>query len=120
MNARSLRGVARLTFGNPASAVYLGIVGLTVLVAIVEPMVREFPDGSMSWVWPALLTMPFFSVFLTLDTMIGAEPSGAFFIAGIVVSALLQSLVIGASVEKLRGRRRGLARPRPRPEPEVG
>jgi hypothetical protein len=106
-----MRNLVRLMFGNPASAVYLGVVGVAVVFAVVAPLFGGNGDASMAWVWPGLFTLPAFSLFLTLGGVAGADASAAFFVVGIVVSALVQSLALGAFLEMLRGRRRRIAGP---------
>ncbi|WP_217235892.1 SCO4225 family membrane protein [Streptomyces sp. AC555_RSS877] len=113
MNARSAgtrtrtRTLVRLMFANPASAVYLGLVAVAVAVAAAEPLFGDSPDASMIWVWPALFTFPVFGVVAGLgEAVFGAEAPAWFFVGGIVVAALAQSLALGAVLDSLRGRQR--------------
>ncbi|MCX4699558.1 MULTISPECIES: SCO4225 family membrane protein [Streptomyces] len=109
MNARSARSrrLVRLMFANPASAVYLGLVAAAMVIAAVEPLLGENSDGSMIWVWPALFTFPVFGVVAGLgEAVFGGAAPAWFFVGGIVVSALAQSLAFGAVLDSLRGRQR--------------
>jgi hypothetical protein len=112
MKTHLKRTLVRLMFANPASAVYLGLVGIAVGIAAAEPLFVEHADGSLIWVWPALLTFPA-SGFVTWagEALWNTGAPAWFLLGGIVVSALLQSLALGALLETLRGRRRRLAHP---------
>ncbi|MGW2179664.1 SCO4225 family membrane protein [Streptomyces sp. NPDC001732] len=106
MNARALY---RLTIANPASAVYLGLVGASVVFEVAAALLTE---PGIVGVWPFLLTTP--TSFLTAGATAAVGGSDAPFwllAAGIAVSALVQSFAIGAVLETLRGRRRVLPRP---------
>ncbi|MFJ8543033.1 SCO4225 family membrane protein [Streptomyces sp. NPDC093586] len=101
------RTLTRLTFANPASAVYLALVGTAVAVAAAQPLFAPDPDASLIWVWPALFTFPAFGFVAWLGKAVqGGDASMWFFVGGIVLSALVQSLALGATLEALRGRRR--------------
>lgn len=105
MKTRSARAVVRLMFANPVSAVYLGAVAAAMLVAVVDPLAGDSADASMIWVWPALLTMPSSGVLVGLgEALFGGDAPGWYLVGGIVVSALAQSLVLGAVWRSLRGR----------------
>jgi hypothetical protein len=107
MNAHRIRTLTRLTFANPASAVYLTLVGGAVAVAVAQPLVAPGADASFIWVWPALFTFPAFGFVAWLGgTVWGAEAPTWFFTGGIAVSALVQSLALGTTLQALRGRRR--------------
>jgi cell shape-determining protein MreD len=99
----------RLMFANPVSAVYLGVVGAAIGVATIQPLFAEHGMESLIWVWPALLTFPTFSlVALAGDALFGPETATWYLIGGVVVSALVQSLVLGVVWEALRRPRRRL------------
>lgn len=101
------RTLRRLMFANPVSAVYLGVVGLAVVVATVEPLFAEHAMESMIWVWPALLTFPTFSlVTMVGQALFGAESATWYLIGGVVISALIQSTALGALWEALHRPRR--------------
>ncbi|MEU9332750.1 hypothetical protein AB0D49_06220 [Streptomyces sp. NPDC048290] len=104
MNRRTLY---RFAVGNPASAVYLGAVGLSIAAATGVTLFSS--DPGFVWVWPAFLTAPL--------SLLGAMPlaatetdlPAALYVGGIAVAALAQSLVVGTCFELLRGR--GAGRP---------
>ncbi|MEG3627487.1 SCO4225 family membrane protein [Streptomyces poriticola] len=107
MSTRPIRTLVRPAFANPASAVYLGLVGAAVATAALEPLFTDRPDASLIWVWPLFLTFPASGVLLLLgDVARGGEGSGWFLVTSIVVAAVLQSLALGAALRALRGRRR--------------
>ncbi|WNI23706.1 SCO4225 family membrane protein [Streptomyces sp. ITFR-16] len=106
MNARTL---LRLTVTNTASAVYLGLVGASVVFEVAAALLS---DPGIVGIWPFLLTAPV--------SLLAAGATGAVWgmdaplwplVCGIVISALIQSFALGALLEALRGRRRGIARP---------
>ncbi|MFF5487050.1 SCO4225 family membrane protein [Streptomyces virginiae] len=107
MTARTL---ARLTFANPASLIYLGLVGAAVVYASAVTLFA--PDPGFVWVLPALCAFPLF-LFVTLihgATLGDGQPATWLFITELVLCVLIQSLVLGTIVEASRGRLRG--RPR--------
>ncbi|MFG3550307.1 SCO4225 family membrane protein [Streptomyces sp. NPDC047725] len=111
MNARThtgpIRALARLAVANRASGVYLTLVGGAVAVAAAQPLFAPDADASFIWVWPALFTFPAFGFVAWLgESAWGAAAPTWFFVTGIAVSALLQSLALGATLRALRGRRR--------------
>ncbi|MFJ9764692.1 SCO4225 family membrane protein [Streptomyces erythrochromogenes] len=101
------RTLARLTFANPASAIYLGLVGVAIAVATAVTLFAE--DPGFVWVLPALCAFP---LFMLVPLVHGdGQPATWIFIAELVVCVLVQSLVLGTIVEASRGRLR--QRPRP-------
>ncbi|WP_406839510.1 SCO4225 family membrane protein [Streptomyces sp. AHU1] len=106
MNARTL---VRLTFANVASAVYLGLVGASVVFEVTAALVS---DPGIVGIWPFLLTAP---TSLLAAGVVGAvwgmDASVWYLVSGVVMSALLQSFALGALLEALRGRRQGSTRP---------
>lgn len=101
MTARTL---VRLTFANPASAIYLGLVGAAVAVATGVTLFS--PDPGFVWVLPALFAFPLF-LFVTLahGAALGdGQPATWLFLAELVLCVLAQSLVLGTIVEASRGR----------------
>jgi hypothetical protein len=106
MKPSPLRTLARLTFANPLSAVYLALVGVALGVATYDTLTAA--DATFVWVWPMFLTFPAFGFVIWLDSLFGADAPAVFFIGRIVVSALAQSLALGVMLEAVRGRRRGL------------
>ncbi|WP_299538813.1 SCO4225 family membrane protein [uncultured Streptomyces sp.] len=106
MNSRTL---LRLTFANPASAVYLGLVRASVGFEVVAALVS---DPGIVGIWPFLLTAPCsLPAAGAVGAIGGMHASVWYFVGGIVVSALVQSLALGALVETLRHRGRGPLRP---------
>ncbi|MET9917466.1 hypothetical protein ABZZ04_10315 [Streptomyces sp. NPDC006435] len=99
----------RLTFANPASVVYLGIVGASVVFEIAAALLS---DPGIVGVWPFLLTAPTSLVTVTVGQALWNDVApGWFLVAGVVFSALLQSFALGAVLETLRARRRVVTRP---------
>ncbi|MEU6059401.1 hypothetical protein [Streptomyces sp. NPDC047097] len=109
MNARTL---TRLTFANPASAIYLTLVAGSLATATAVTLFSA--DPGFVWVWPALFTLPFSTlVVMTGDAVWAAEGAPAWFlVGGLAVSALVQALALGALWQAVRGHRRGLPHPR--------
>lgn len=104
-----MRTLTRLTFANRFSAVYLALVGGAMAVAAAQPLFAPGPDASLIWVWPALFTFPAFGFVAWLGEAAWSGDDPAWFlIGGIVLSALVQSLALGAASQLLRGRRRRL------------
>ncbi|MFD5622727.1 SCO4225 family membrane protein [Streptomyces yangpuensis] len=110
MTARTL---VRLTFANPASAIYLGLIG--VAVAFATAVTLFAPDPGFVWVLPALFAFPLFLFVSLIQGPLtpgdGSQPGMWLFLAELVLCVLAQSLVLGTIVEASRGRLRG--RPRP-------
>ncbi|MFD8540581.1 SCO4225 family membrane protein [Streptomyces rubrogriseus] len=101
-----IRGLVRLAVANRVSAVYLTIVGGAMAVAAAQPLFGTGPDASLVWVWPALFTFPAFGFVAWLgEAGWGGDAPTWFFVGGIVLSALVQSLALGAVWRALRGRR---------------
>ncbi len=103
MTARTL---VRLTFANPASAIYLGLVGAAVAVATAVTLFA--PDPGFVWVLPALCAFPLFPFVTLAEGAIPGEgqPETWLLIAELVLCVLAQSLVLGTIVEASRGRLR--------------
>ncbi|MEV6961246.1 hypothetical protein AB0M97_19005 [Streptomyces sp. NPDC051207] len=109
MKRNPKRSLWRLMFANPASAVYLGVVGIAIGVAVIQPLFTDNGMESLIWVWPALLTLPTFAlVALAGEALFGADAATWYLITGVVVSALIQSLALGAIWHTLRSPRRRL------------
>ncbi|WP_078893010.1 SCO4225 family membrane protein [Streptomyces sp. NRRL F-2580] len=105
MTARTL---VRLTFANPASAIYLGLVG--VAVAIATAVTLFAPGPGFIWVLPALFAFPlFFFVALVEGAFRGeGQPETWLFLTELALCVLAQSLLLGTIAEAARGRlRRG-------------
>lgn len=101
-----LRTVARLTFGNAASLIYLGVVAATAVFVTVDTLFVTHEDASLSGVWLFFLAAPTVFLFLLLDsTLWGADSAGPdwYMYLALIVSVLVQSFVLGWFVRLLRG-----------------
>ncbi|MFB7554840.1 SCO4225 family membrane protein [Streptomyces brevispora] len=100
-----LRTVARLTFGNTASLIYLGIVAATAVFVTVDTLFVAHEDASFSGVWLFFLAAPTVLLFLLGSSMWGAEAAGPdwYVYLALVVSVLVQSFALGWFVRLLRG-----------------
>ncbi|AKZ56522.1 putative integral membrane protein [Streptomyces ambofaciens ATCC 23877] len=106
MKTSPIRTLTRLTVANRVSAAYLTLVGGAMAVAALEPLFTTAPDASLAWVWPALFTFPAFGFVAWLgEAAWGGDAPAWFFVGGIAVSALAQSLALGTAWQALRGRR---------------
>ncbi|WKD32866.1 SCO4225 family membrane protein [Streptomyces xanthophaeus] len=101
MTARTL---VRLTFANPASAIYLGLVGIAVAIATAVTLFAS--DPGFVWVLPALCAFPLFLLVGLAHGMAPGDgmPAPWLFVAELVLCVLVQSLVLGTIVEASRGR----------------
>ncbi|WP_030187857.1 SCO4225 family membrane protein [Streptomyces violaceorubidus] len=101
-----MRTLTRLTVANRVSAAYLALVGGAMAVAAAQPLFATGPDASLIWVWPPLFTFPAFGFVAWLgEAGWGGDAPTWFFVGGIVLSALVQALALGALWRGLRGRR---------------
>ncbi|WP_042801314.1 hypothetical protein [Streptomyces sp. C] len=110
MNERTL---IRLTFANPASAVYLTVVAGAIAVATGVSLFGQ--DPGFVWIWPTLFTAPSSFATMAVGMLVwGASKPPLWFSVGVLVAcALVQSAVLGAVWEAVRrGRSRSLAGPR--------
>ncbi|WP_069174009.1 SCO4225 family membrane protein [Streptomyces griseus] len=103
-NAR-LRTLARLTFGNTASRVYLGLVVAVALFVTVDTLFVAHEDASFAGVWLFFLAAPTVFVFFVGTSLAGAETGGpAWFVyLGLIVSVLVQACALGWFSRLLRG-----------------
>ncbi|MFF3783238.1 SCO4225 family membrane protein [Streptomyces sp. NPDC001933] len=105
----SARTLLRLTFANAASAVYLGLVGATVVLEVAAVL---FEDPGIVGIWTFLLTAPTSLLAAgAVEAVWGTEAPVGYLVGGVVISALVQSFALGALLAVLRGRRQGLPRP---------
>ncbi|MEU0835345.1 hypothetical protein [Streptomyces sp. NPDC005969] len=114
MNKQHLRALARLTFGNPASLIYLGVVLATAVFVAVDTVFVPHEDASFAGVWLFLLAAPTVFVFFVGSTLWGADAARpAWFVyLALVVSVLVQALALGWFVRPVRrGGRSRSARP---------
>ncbi|MGY0487258.1 SCO4225 family membrane protein [Streptomyces sp. WG-D5] len=100
MTARTL---LRLTVTNPASAIYLSLVGASVVFTTV--VLLTSPDPGFVAVWPFFFTAPTSLVAVGLLSPSGDTPYWLL-AATLTASALLQSLALGTTLQALRGRLR--------------
>lgn len=105
MNHRHLSTLARLTFKNAASLVYLGVVAATAVFVLVDTLFVSHEDASFAGIWLFLLAAPTVFVFLLGGSMAGAESFGPawFMYLALVVSVLAQSLAVGWFARLVRG-----------------
>ncbi|XVV35864.1 SCO4225 family membrane protein [Streptomyces sp. CA-100214] len=109
MKTSPIRNFARLAVANRVSGIYLALVGGAMAVAALVPLFADSPDASLIWVWPALFTFPAFGFVAWLgEGGWGGDAPAWFFIGGIVLAALVQSLALGAVWNGLRGHRGNL------------
>ncbi|WP_030594488.1 SCO4225 family membrane protein [Streptomyces anulatus] len=99
-----LNTLVRLTFRNPASLVYLGLVLATTLFVAVDTLFVAHEDASFSGVWLFLLAAPTIVLFFFGSSLAGAEAGGPawFLVLGLVFSVLVQSLALGWFVRLVR------------------
>ncbi|MFJ9057899.1 hypothetical protein OHB07_03555 [Streptomyces sp. NBC_00111] len=106
--ARQLRALARLTYGNTASRVYLGLVLAVSVFVAVDTLFVSTDDASFAGVWVFLLAAPTVFLFLLGSSVAGADAGGpAWFVyLALVVSVLVQACALGWFAGLLRGTRR--------------
>ncbi|MFJ1598892.1 SCO4225 family membrane protein [Streptomyces sp. NPDC088261] len=108
MNAGRLTGLARLTFGNRASQVYLGLVAAVTVFVAADTLFVPHQDASFAGVWLFFLAAPTVFVFFMDGGVFGDGVAGsaAFAYAALILSVLIQSAALGAFVRLLRDRPR--------------
>nr|WSW70773.1 hypothetical protein OG461_33825 [Streptomyces sp. NBC_00995] len=116
LTKRHVHALARLTFGNAASLVYLGVVAATAVFVTVDTLFVTHEDASFAGVWLFLLAAPTVFVFFVGGAMLGAETAAPtwLFCVALVVSVLVQSLALGWFARLLRGGRGRTHHGRPR------
>ncbi|MEU2679327.1 hypothetical protein ABZ638_20825 [Streptomyces sp. NPDC007107] len=92
-----LRTAARLTFGNTASRIYLGLVLAVAVFVAVDTLFVSHEDASFAGVWLFFLAAPTVFVFLLGSSMTGADSGGPawFTYLALVVSVLVQAWALG-------------------------
>ncbi|MFG3137754.1 SCO4225 family membrane protein [Streptomyces sp. NPDC048211] len=107
LTEQHVRTLARLTFGNAASRIYLGVVAATTVFVTMDTLFVTHEDASFAGVWLFLLAAPTVFVFLVGSSTLGAEALGPdwFVYLALVVSVLVQSLALGWFARLLRGGR---------------
>ncbi|MFC9398638.1 SCO4225 family membrane protein [Streptomyces sp. NPDC057027] len=97
------RTLVRLTFANPASLVYLGLV---VVAALPLVFASATADSSFAAVWILLVTAPTSLILLLPDFANGDSGlATGYFLAALTLSALLHSFLLGLAYRGLRGNR---------------
>ncbi|MEU0137344.1 hypothetical protein ABZ172_25435 [Streptomyces sp. NPDC006296] len=96
-DVRHLRALARLTFGNTASRIYLGLVLAVAVFVTVDTVFVTHDDASFAGVWLFFLAAPTVFAFLLGSSMAGADAGGpAWFVyLALVVSVLVQACALG-------------------------
>jgi hypothetical protein len=91
---------ARRLWINPAALTYLGVVLAAVAFAVGVGLFAQGPDASFAGIWMYVTTAPVSFLFLLVDT-----ESTLFGVLTLVLSALVQSALVGALYRAIRGRR---------------
>ncbi|MEI7032313.1 SCO4225 family membrane protein [Streptomyces pratensis] len=99
-----LSTLVQLTFRNPASLIYLGLVAAATVFVTVDLLFVTHEDASFSGVWLFLLAAPTVFLFFFGSSLAGAEAGGPtwFLVVALVVSVLVQSLILGWFVRLIR------------------
>lgn len=97
MNKQRLRAAIRLTFGNPASLIYLGLVLAAAAFVAVDTLFVTHDDASFAGVWLLFLAAPTVFLFLIGGSVTGGDAGGPawFMLVALVVSVLVQSFALG-------------------------
>jgi hypothetical protein len=108
MHSGPLTTWAKLTFGNRASQVYLGLVGAATVFVAVDTLLVQHEDASFAGVWLFFLAAPTVFAFLMGGGVLGdaVAESAPFVYSALVLSVLIQSAALGAFVRLLRDRPR--------------
>ncbi|MEU9384489.1 hypothetical protein AB0D38_27495 [Streptomyces sp. NPDC048279] len=107
MTTGPARTLVRLTVANRVSVAYLAVVAVVVAKATADSLAAaDGPAHDFAWLWPPLVTFPAYPLVAALGrTASGAaEPPTWSFVAVLVISALLQSLVLGSLGQAVRSR----------------
>lgn len=95
------RTLVRLTFANPASLVYLGLVAAAALPLV---FASATADTGFAAVWILLITAPTSMLLLLPDFANGDSGlATGYFLAALAFSALLHSFLLGLAYRGLRG-----------------
>ncbi|MET9595541.1 hypothetical protein ABZY45_32140 [Streptomyces sp. NPDC006516] len=100
-----LRTAARLTFGNTASRIYLGLVLAVAAFVAVDTLFVSHEDASLAGVWLFFMAAPTVFVFLIGSSLASADAGGAawFVHLALVLSVLAQAWALGWFSQLLRG-----------------
>lgn len=97
MNKQQLRAAMRLTFGNPASLIYLGLVLAAAVFVTVDTLFVAHEDASFAGVWLLFLAAPTVFLFLMGSSVAGGDAGGPawFMVVALIVSVLVQAFALG-------------------------
>ncbi|MFE7517215.1 SCO4225 family membrane protein [Streptomyces sp. NPDC057540] len=108
MRDSRLRTLVRLTFANPASLVYLGLVAVTALPLVLTPAIER---SGFEAVWLFFVTAPTSMLLLLPDVTDGDSGLAiGYFTAALALAALLHSFLLGLAYRAVRGGRTREAR----------
>ncbi|MFF3751778.1 SCO4225 family membrane protein [Streptomyces sp. NPDC002018] len=109
-----LTTLARLTFGNRASQIYLGLVAVTTAFVTIDTLFVDHQDASFAGVWLFFLAAPTIFVFFIGGELLGGTfaDSAAFVYPALVLSVLIQAAALGGFVRLFRDRPGRPSRPR--------
>ncbi|MFC9941800.1 SCO4225 family membrane protein [Streptomyces pratensis] len=107
-NKQQLRTLVRLTCGNTASRIYLGLVAAVAVLVAVDTLFVSHDDASFAGVWLFFLAAPTVFVFLIGGSSFGSDTGGPawFLYLALVVSVLAQACALGWFSRLVRGPRR--------------
>ncbi|MEV5957220.1 hypothetical protein AB0M11_26220 [Streptomyces sp. NPDC051987] len=107
MESGPARTVVRLMLANRLSVAYLVLVAVVIAKAVVDADHADDHGSDYAWLWPPLVTFPVFPLVSALGrTAWPGDTPDWFFVTAVVVSALLQSLVLGALRQAVLARHR--------------
>ncbi|MER6537437.1 SCO4225 family membrane protein [Streptomyces sp. 900105755] len=107
MESGPARTVVRLMLTNRLSVAYLVLVAVVIAKAVVDSAHADEHGSDYAWLWPRLVTFPVFPLLAALGrTAWRADTPNWFFVGTVVVSALLQSLALGALRQAVLARHR--------------
>ncbi|MEU3183778.1 hypothetical protein ABZ707_06110 [Streptomyces sp. NPDC006923] len=109
MISERLTGLARLTFGNRASQVYLGVVAAVAVFVAIDTLLVRHDDASFAGVWLFFVAAPTVFGFFVGGGLFSESvlDSGPFLGTALVLSVLIQAAALGAFVRLLRDRPSG-------------
>jgi len=90
---------------NWASRGYLLVFAALMVWVVLDALLVAHPDASFAGIWPLLLTLPTSLLLLALPST-----DGWIFLAGLVVAALVNAVLLGLLVRALTSRSRGGSR----------
>ncbi|MER6266232.1 SCO4225 family membrane protein [Streptomyces sp900105755] len=107
MESGPARTVVRLMLTNRLSVAYLVLVAVVIAKAVVDSAHADEHGSEYAWLWPPLVTFPVFPLLAALGrTAWRTDTPDWFFVGTVVVSALLQSLALGALRQAVLARHR--------------